>query len=142
MPTQNEQAQVRAAIEDWALALSAKDAPRVISHYGKTIAQFTLAPPLITDEGAEELRVWFDSWRGQIRYELRDLSITAANDVAFGHGLARLTGTKTDGEKADLWFRLTLGFRKISDTWKIVHTHESVPFYMDGSYRAAIDLKP
>ena len=24
----------------------------------------------------------------------------------------------------------------------IVHEHESVPFYMDGSFRAAIDLKP
>jgi ketosteroid isomerase-like protein len=26
--------------------------------------------------------------------------------------------------------------------WRIVHDHSSVPFYMDGSYRAAVDLKP
>jgi hypothetical protein len=26
--------------------------------------------------------------------------------------------------------------------WAIVHEHVSVPFYMDGSYKAAIDLKP
>jgi ketosteroid isomerase-like protein len=26
--------------------------------------------------------------------------------------------------------------------WKIAHEHTSVPFYMDGSFRAAIDLKP
>jgi PhnB protein len=53
-----------------------------------------------------------------------------------------MTGTKTDGQKVDLWFRQTLCFRKINGTWAIVHEHESVPFCMDGSFRAAIDLKP
>ena len=36
----------------------------------------------------------------------------------------------------------TLLSRKIRGDWRIVHQHESVPFYMDGSYRAAVDLKP
>jgi PhnB protein len=53
-----------------------------------------------------------------------------------------LSGTKSDGEKADVWFRLTLGLRKLGGEWRIAHQHESVPFYMDGSYRAAVDLKP
>jgi PhnB protein len=53
-----------------------------------------------------------------------------------------MRGTKTDGEKVDLWFRQTLGLARHADIWKIVHEHESVPFYMDGSYRAAVDLKP
>jgi PhnB protein len=26
--------------------------------------------------------------------------------------------------------------------WKIAHLHQSVPMYMDGSLRAAVDLKP
>ena len=47
-----------------------------------------------------------------------------------------------DGEKTELWFRHTMGFRKIGNEWKIAHEHESVPFYMDGSFRAAIDLQP
>jgi hypothetical protein len=33
-------------------------------------------------------------------------------------------------------------FRKIDEEWKIVHEHESVLFYMDGSFKAAVDLKP
>jgi PhnB protein len=41
-----------------------------------------------------------------------------------------------------VWFRLTLGLRKLGGEWKIAHHHESVPFYMDGSYRAAVDLVP
>jgi ketosteroid isomerase-like protein len=53
-----------------------------------------------------------------------------------------MRGTRTGGEKTDLWFRHTVCFRKVDGTWKIVHFHESVPFYMDGSYKAAIDLKP
>jgi PhnB protein len=38
--------------------------------------------------------------------------------------------------------RETLGLRKIDGIWKIAHQHHSVPFYMDGSNRAAVDLKP
>jgi PhnB protein len=38
--------------------------------------------------------------------------------------------------------RQTFGLRKLAGAWKIAHDHMSVPFYMDGSYKAAIDLKP
>ena len=30
----------------------------------------------------------------------------------------------------------------LAGTWKIAHEHTSVPFYMDGSFRAAVDLEP
>jgi ketosteroid isomerase-like protein len=38
--------------------------------------------------------------------------------------------------------RVTVCFRKIAGKWKVVHEHVSVPFYMDGSFKAAVDLKP
>jgi ketosteroid isomerase-like protein len=38
--------------------------------------------------------------------------------------------------------RATIGCRKVGNTWLITHEHASVPFYMDGSDRAALDLKP
>jgi ketosteroid isomerase-like protein len=41
-----------------------------------------------------------------------------------------------------LWFRSTLGLRKIGGRWQITHEHNSTPFYMDGSDRAALDLQP
>jgi ketosteroid isomerase-like protein len=37
---------------------------------------------------------------------------------------------------------VTACYRKIKGKWLITHEHVSVPFYMDGSYRAAVDLKP
>ncbi|MGH8727711.1 MAG: nuclear transport factor 2 family protein [Burkholderiales bacterium] len=53
-----------------------------------------------------------------------------------------MSGTKTGGENVDMWFRETLGLRKIGGTWMITHEHSSVPFYMDGTFKAAVDLKP
>ena len=55
---------------------------------------------------------------------------------------ARWTSTKTDGERVDLWFRSTVGLRRTGGEWQITHEHDSTPFYMDGSDRAATDLKP
>jgi PhnB protein len=139
------EAQVRAAIDGWARALRAKDVDGVMAHYAPDLVQFDMAPPLqyagqnALKKGLEE---WFSSWHGPIGYEIRDLRITASEDAAFSHSLSGLSGTRTSGEKSDVWFRHTLGFRKIGGDWKIAHAHESVPFYMDGSYRAAVDLRP
>ena len=147
MPTENakarDEAQIRALVDDWAEALRAKDVDRVMAHYARHSVTFDLAPPLIsTGADAEGLQAWFSTWPGPLSYEIRDLNITAGDDVAFCHSLNRLSGTKTDGEKVEIWFRQTLCLRKIDGEWRITHQHESVPFYMDGSYRAAVDLTP
>jgi hypothetical protein len=41
-----------------------------------------------------------------------------------------------------VWVRATVCYRKMNDTWVVVHEHASVPLYMDGSDRAAVDLSP
>jgi ketosteroid isomerase-like protein len=137
------EAEIRALVDHWANAIRAKDVDGVMAHYAADSVTFDLAPPLMsTGADAPGLRAWFATWRGGLGYEIRDLTIFADADAAFCHSLNRLSGTKTDGEKNDIWFRLTLGFRNVGGAWKIAHQHESVPFYMDGSYRAAVDLKP
>ena len=93
-----------------------------------------------------DIRAVIEEWADALRNKdaTRMLSHYAPNgdDVAFSHSLNRMHGTKTDGAKADLWFRQTFGFQRIKGEWKMAHEHESVPFYMDGSFKAAIDLKP
>ena len=139
----NAEAQIRSLIDDWADAMRAKDAERVVSHSAPDFVQFSLAPPLVAaDADAKGLQAWFATWQGPIGFEIRDLHIAAGDDVAFCHSLNRLKGRRTDGEDSDVWFRQTLCFSKLAGTWKIAHAHESVPFYMDGSDRAATDLKP
>ena len=151
MPTeQNENSadedQIRALIEDLAERVRAKDINGVLSHYAAEKVQFLLAPPL-RYAGAnalkeDDLSDWFSTFQGPIGYEIRDLQVATGHQVAYCHALNRLSGTKADGAKTDIWLRLTVCFRKIDGRWKITHEHESVPFYMDGSDKAALDLKP
>jgi PhnB protein len=137
------EAEIRALIDAWAKAMRAKEVDGVLSHYAADSVTFDLAPPLISaGADAKGLQAWFATWQGPLDYVVRDLRITAGDDVAFGRSLNRLSGTTTDGEKTGLWFRQTLCFRKMRGDWRIAHQHESVPFYMDGSYRAAVDLEP
>lgn len=143
MSKQDDMKEIRNVIEDWAAGLRAKDASRVKRHGADDMVQFSLAPPLVADpDGPYGLQKWFDTWKGGIGYEIHDLEIVAGDGIAFTHSLNRLSGTKIDGERPDMWFRQTLGFRKVGGVWKIAHEHESVPFLMDGSDKAAVDLKP
>ena len=141
-----DEAQIRLAIENWAKALRNKDADGVISHYTTDLVHFSLAPPLqyagAAAQNKKRLEEWFSTWQGPLEYEVEDLLIKASDSVAFSHSLNRMSGTNSDGSKRQLWFRLTLCFEKIDGQWKIAHEHDSVPFYMDGSARAALDLEP
>jgi ketosteroid isomerase-like protein len=76
-----------------------------------------------------------------IVYVMRDLTITAGDEVAFSRSLNHLTGTRTDGEKTDVWVRATVCFRKIDGQWKVTHEHISVPYDME-TFKASVHLKP
>jgi ketosteroid isomerase-like protein len=140
-----DEAQIRQLIDGWAKALRAKDINGVMSHYAPEILVFDIAPPL-PYKGVNTYRrnfeEWFATWQGPIGYEIRDPTITAGVDVAFSHSLNRIYGKRTNGEDTDVWVRVTAGFRKIDGNWLITHEDVSVPFYMDGSDKAAVDLKP
>lgn len=144
--TASNEAEIRNVIADLSKALHDKDAKRVLSHYAPGSVVFSLAPPLQhAGSGAtteKDLKAWFATWDGPIGHETRDVSITANGDVAFCHGFIRISGTKVGGGHSEVWARRTTCLKKIDGEWKIAHDHTSVPFYMDGSYKAAVDLKP
>jgi uncharacterized protein (TIGR02246 family) len=140
-----DEAEIRAVVDGWVKAISAKDIDAVMSHYAADIVTFDLAPPLQytgVDALKKSLEAWFPTFRGPVGYEIRNLCIIAGDDVAFCRSLNRISGARTDGEDTSVWVRATVGLRKIDGKWSIVHEHLSVPFYMDGSYRAAVGLKP
>jgi PhnB protein len=139
--TATERDRIRAVIEGVWTAIGSKDVEQTLSHYAPDLVHFSMAPPLRSiGPDARGLAAWFETWRGPIGHESRELVITAGEDVAFCTSLNRMTGIKNDGENVDLWYRYTVGLRKADRRWRIVH--ESVPFYMDGRYRAAVDLLP
>jgi predicted dithiol-disulfide oxidoreductase (DUF899 family)/ketosteroid isomerase-like protein len=141
----SDEARVREVIADWAGAVRAKDVDRAIAHYAADVVSFDLAPPL-QYAGREALRKslaeWFRTFHGPIGFDVHDLTVTAGGDVAFCRSLNRISGTRINGEKTDVWVRATIGCHRGGDTWLITHEHASVPFHMDGSDRAAIDLRP
>ena len=53
-----------------------------------------------------------------------------------------MSSRTSGGDDVEVWYRQTLSFRRLNGVWKIAHVHTSVPFYMDGSFLAATDLKP
>lgn len=129
-----DEAQIRQRIDSWTKALRAKDLDGLMSHYAQDILVFDLAPPLQC-KGAVAYRKnwadWFPSFQGPVGDEIRDLSITTGGEVAFCRSLNRITGTRTSGERTDVWVRATVDFRKIGGEWMVTHEHFSVPINME-----------
>ncbi|WP_166647414.1 YybH family protein [Prosthecobacter fusiformis] len=141
-PTRDESA-IRAELEAWSESIRHKDVEGVLSHFADQTVRFFLAPPLETETPLRDnLESWFRTFNGNLCYEIRQLVVTESAGLACTNSLNRITGTKQDGQKTNLWFRQTLVLRFIEERWRIIHIHESVPFYMDGTYRAAADLQP
>jgi ketosteroid isomerase-like protein len=137
--------QIRQALKGRVDALRSKDVARLLSHYAPDVRVFSLAPPLQrlgADTLGEAMKGWFASFDGPLGYELRDLDVTVGDDVAFVHGLGHISGRRVDGQDTDVWTRVTVCLRRIHGQWIVAHEHSSVPFYMDGSLRAAVDLHP
>lgn len=138
--------EIHAVLDDWADARRTKDADRVLAHFVEDEVQFVMAPPLqfsgANAWGKTALEAWFATFDGPIGFEIAQLRVAASDQVAFCHFLGRLSATAVDGGPFAVWNRVTLGLRKSGGRWLIAHAHESVPFYMDGSFRAAVDLTP
>jgi ketosteroid isomerase-like protein len=139
---------IRGEIEDKLRALidrlQAKDLDALSRMYAPDVVSFDVEPPLQHVGIAAKLRNWerafavFDS----ISYELRDLRITAAEDLAFGYGFGRLSGTLATGATTPgMWVRATFCFARIDGDWLVVHDQVSVP--LDPAIgRAVTDLEP
>jgi ketosteroid isomerase-like protein len=83
----------------------------------------------------------FTAYQRPLGYEIRDLTITVGDDVAFGYSLNRISGTLKNGNRSDFWVRWTACFRKVDGNWLIAHDQVSVPLDVE-SGRALLNLKP
>ncbi|MFD1150754.1 YybH family protein [Saccharothrix hoggarensis] len=143
----DEDSGVRGLLERRAAAMRAGDAESLAADYLPDAVTFTLAPPLqhtapeVTD--ADALRSWFATFDSPVDVVIRDLEVVEEGDVAFCHSLNRMSAVpKGASEAFELWYRHTVGLRRVDGVWRIAHEHESTPFHMDGGFRAAVDLQP
>jgi ketosteroid isomerase-like protein len=141
-----DEAGICALIEERAAAIRGKDAARALATLADDVVAFELAPPLaLGPEAARDeagLAAWLAGWEGPVEVEICDLHVEASGDVGWSRSLNRLRGVLKGGREVDMWMRSTLAFRRVGGAWRIAHGHSSVPFRMDGSYRAATDLRP
>ncbi|MDI7860554.1 nuclear transport factor 2 family protein [Rhizobiaceae bacterium n13] len=143
MTTSAETVAIRAVLDAVCQGHQDKDAAAIGKQFTTNAVIFDLAPPLAHRFDLPALSGWLDNWMGPISLENHDFTIEVSGDLAFCHGFSKVSATtKVGGERAERWQRTSICLRRIDGIWKIVHEHTSVPFHMDGSYRAAIDLDP
>jgi uncharacterized protein (TIGR02246 family) len=138
------EAQIRQLIDEFSGAVTARDLNRMLAPYAKDAVIFDAAPAKLSI-GPEQYRThwqeFFDMLSGPIRHETRDLAVAADGDLAVAHAIAHIAGTQKNGAPMEMWFRVSLAFRKVGGKWLVTHEHTSVPFEPT-SMKAATDLKP
>lgn len=146
MPTQREmdEAEIRRQVDMIAQGLQAKDPEGLKKLYATDIVSFDIEPPLQSVGMEAKLKNWAPvfAFFESVTYDVRELSLTVGDDVAFGHAFARLSGTLKDGTAmSGMWVRVTYCFRKIDGIWLITHDQVSVPLDI-ASGKGAVDLEP
>lgn len=140
----NDEATITSIIDARAKAVRAGDIDAMMAAVTDDVQVFDVVDPLRRQGKAssrERATAWIASYEGPIGWENRDVRVTADGDVAFSHALSRVTGKLKTGAAVDMWFRTTLGFRRIDGRWLIVHDHGSVPFDPE-SGKASLGLDP
>jgi len=141
-----DETEIREVIEAKAAALPTGDVKTMLAYYASEVVEFSLAPPLRQEHDAHDpapIEQWLTGFAAPPSREVTRLEITVGGDVAFATSLDCLRAVpKGSTEGFELWHRVTLGLRKIDGRWLVTHEHESVPFEMDGSFRASTGLKP
>jgi ketosteroid isomerase-like protein len=125
-------------------ALRAKDLDAVGEIYAADVVSFDVEPPLQHVGLAAKLNNWVTVFTlfQELTYEVRELTLAVGDDVAFGHGFGRISGTLTNGTATNgMWVRVTFGFQKIKGQWLITHDQASVPLDF-ASGKAMTNLEP
>jgi ketosteroid isomerase-like protein len=146
MPTQREvdEAKIRQQVDKIVEGIRAKDLEGLKQLYATDVVSFDVEPPLQHVGIEAKLKNWANAFTffQDVTYEVRHLTLTVGDDVAFGHGFGRLSGTLKDGTATSgMWVRGTFCFRKIGGNWLIAHDQASVPFDIS-SGKGVADLEP
>lgn len=69
---------------------------------------------------------------GEFRWDIPDLQIRIAGDIAVTWGLNRMRNTTADGALREDWSRGTRIFERRDNRWQLIHQHVSFPIGPDG----------
>jgi ketosteroid isomerase-like protein len=140
----SDETDFRTIIESRAKAVHSGALDAMVVDLAEDVVSYDVTDPLRRDGKAPSRKraaEWLAAYDGPVRWENRDVEIVGDSDVAFGHSLSRVTGKLKTGVAVDMWFRTTLGFRRIGGRWLIAQEHGSVPFDAE-SGKASLSLQP
>jgi uncharacterized protein (TIGR02246 family) len=127
--TVNEAA-IRDLVENWASMVRRKNIDGILANHSPDVLMFDVPPPMQSKGIAAYKKTWnlFFSWSQDPGvFDIREMNITAGDDVAFVTALMRCAGTEPNENKTELEFRLTIGLRKLNGQWMVTHEHHSIP---------------
>ncbi len=146
MPSQREldKFKIRQQLDKIVEGIRAKDLEGLKQLYATNVVSFDVEPPLQHVGIEAKLKNWEKAFTffQDVTYEVRDLTLTVGDEVAFGHCFGRLSGTLKNGmATSGMWVRATFCFRKTGGHWLIAHDQASVPFDV-ASGKGVADLEP
>jgi ketosteroid isomerase-like protein len=146
MPSHREvaEAQIRLQINKIVEGIQAQDLDGLKRLYTADVVSFDVEPPLQHVGVAAKMKNWANVFTlfQDATYEVRGLTVTAGDDVAFGHCFGRLSGTLRNGTATSgMWVRGTFCFQQIDGDWLIAHDQVSVPLDIL-SGKGVTDLEP
>ncbi len=131
LTSKQDEAEIHRLIAEWSAALEAKDLDGLTAGYLPDSVMYDAIPPYKT-VGKDAIReVWANClpyFPEKFKSEHRDITIHVSGDIALVHGLHHLVPTPADDSCGQTWMRVTVGYRRINGTWKVVHEHISIPF--------------
>src|ERR1700674_717326 len=141
-----DEASIRALESRFVAAVNAKDVNAIMKVYvpDESLFVFDVVPPRQYVGAKAYAKDWADflgMFKGSLKLEISDLSVTADGTMGFGHSIQHVTGTDTKGQPVDLTVRVTDVYRKIKGNWLIVHEHVSVPVDL-GTGKPDLSSKP
>src|SRR5690242_18284642 len=113
-----DESKIRALIEAWADAVRRHDLPGILAHHEQDIVMFDVPPPLQSRGMDEYKKTWdlffkyhkpsqvFKYHKPSQAFDIKELAITAGEDVAFAVAVMRCVA---DSEPGWFPFRLTMG---------------------------------
>lgn len=138
------EAEIREQLGRLVAAVEARDLGSITRVYAADVVSFDIDPPLQHVGLEAKLANWrraFTLFR-EVSYELRDVTLAVDENVAFGYGFGRLSGTRADRTTTNgMWVRATYGLRRLGGEWLVVHDQVSVPFDVRNG-RGVADLEP
>ncbi len=121
-------------VRTWAAAVAMRDIDAVMASYADPLLVFDVVGPTQRKGKALYRKAWEDEffpWHGGTgKFALRELFVHAGDDVAFATGLLDCSGIE-HGRAVEYTLRLTLGLKRTTDGWRIVHEHSSEPTPFD-----------